>query len=127
MTYPYHGLAQLKRARRRSPMVVGIGMASFLFSLTANAQDTRTETIHHEQADRQKQLTPPRLNGVERLLDRLEDWGMIGGDPRGFYPWFGSVYPGGGFAGGAGFRRPFGDDGALNILGGYSIGNVRSR
>ena len=37
------------------------------------------------------------------------------------YPWFGSVYPGGGFAAGAGVRVPFGDDGAFNVFGGYSI------
>ena len=45
------------------------------------------------------------------------------GDPRGFYPWLGSVYPGGGFAAGAGVRKPFGDDGAVNVFGGYSIGS----
>ena len=35
--------------------------------------------------------------------------------------WFGSVYPGGGFAAGAGVRKPFGDDGASTCIGGYSI------
>ena len=43
-----------------------------------------------------------------RFLDRLEDWGLITGSPRGFYPWFGSVY-----AAGVGARKPFGDDGVL--------------
>ena len=37
------------------------------------------------------------------------------------YPWFGSVYPGSGFAAGAGARKEFGDDGALNVIAGYSI------
>ena len=55
------------------------------------------------------------------MIDRLEHWGLIAGAPRGVYPWFGSVYPGGGFAAGAGVRKPFGDDGAVNVFGGYSI------
>ena len=47
---------------------------------------------------------------------------MFVGEPRGIYPWLGSVYPGGGFAGGVGWRKPFGDDGAFHTFGGYSIG-----
>lgn len=85
------------------------------------AQDTRAEVIAQAQAAKQPQLEPPHPNGAERFLDRLEDWGLIAGQPRGLYPWFGSVYPGGGFAAGAGVRAPFGDDGALNVFGGYSI------
>jgi hypothetical protein len=88
---------------------------------TARAQDTRAEVILQEQTAKQQQVRPQGENGVERLLDRLEDWGLIAGAPRGFYPWFGSVYPGGGFATGLGGRKPFGDDGAVNVIGAYSI------
>ena len=91
------------------------------------AQETRDEAIRQEQAEKQKALAPPRPNGAERLIDRLEDWGLIAGAPRGVYPWFGSVYPGGGFAAGAGVRMPFGDDGAFNIFGGYSIDQFLAR
>ena len=87
----------------------------------AAAQETRAEVIRDEQAEKKQKLAPPRPNAAERLLDRLEDWGLITGAPRGLYPWFGSVYPGGGFAAGAGVRVPFGDDGAFNVFGGYSI------
>jgi hypothetical protein len=98
-------------------------IASFLISITpAIAQNTRAEVIEQEQAERVKQLAPPQPNGAERLLERLQDWGLIAGAPRGFYPWLGSVYPGGGFAAGVGGRKPFGDDGAFNMFGGYSIG-----
>ncbi len=93
---------------------------------TARAQDTRADVISQEQAEKQKQIRPPEENGVERLLDRLEDWGLIVGQPRGFYPWLGSVYPGGGFAAGVGGRKAFGDDGAVNAFGAYSI-NTFSR
>ena len=85
------------------------------------AQETRAEVIREAEAQKQRQLTPPRENGIERLLDRLQDWGFVTGTPRGVYPWLGSVYPGGGWAGGAGVRQTFGDDGSFNVFGGYSI------
>jgi hypothetical protein len=106
------------QSSHRLAMVIAVLAASLS---TAEAQETRIETIQQAQVDRQKQLSPPRANGVERTLERLDDWGLLRGAPRGAYPWFGSVYPGGGFAGGAGVRKPFGDDGALNVFGGYSI------
>jgi hypothetical protein len=107
---------------RRSATVVAFAIAALVGSLTtAEGQETRSEAIHQAQADRRNQLTPPRANGVERALDRFEDWGLFRSAPRGVYPWFGSVYSGGGFAAGAGFRKPFADDGALNVFGGYSI------
>ena len=87
----------------------------------AMAQNTRADIIRQEQAERLQQLRPPQPNGAERFLDRLEDWGLITGAPRGFYPWFGSVFSGGGFAAGLGGRKPFGDDGSVNVFGGYSI------
>jgi hypothetical protein len=70
---------------------------------------------------RQQTVARPQSGAVERFADRLEDWGIITGEPRGLYPWFGSVYPGGSFAGGAGYRKPLGDDGELHAFGGYSI------
>jgi hypothetical protein len=88
---------------------------------TAETQESRAEVIVQEQAARQQHLEPPQPNGAERFIDRLERWGLIAGAPHGLYPWFGSVYPGGGFAAGAGVRVPFADDGAFNVLGGYSI------
>lgn len=87
----------------------------------AAAQVTRAEVIEQEQAQKQKEVAPSERNRAEVLIDRLEDWGLLAGTPRGVYPWFGSVYPGGGFAAGGGFRKPFGDDGAFNVFGGYSL------
>lgn len=88
---------------------------------SAQAQDTRAEAISQAQAARQQTLEPPEPSGVERFIERLEEWGLLTGTPRGLYPWFGSVYSGGGLAAGAGVRAPFGDDGAFNAFGGYSI------
>jgi hypothetical protein len=87
----------------------------------ANAQDTRADVIRQQQAERQQRVSPPQKNIAERTLDRLEKWGFISAPARGVHPWFGSVYPGGGFAAGAGMRQEFGDDGALTVITGYSI------
>ena len=114
-------LEDARRGRVRTAAAFALGVASCcVAALPANAQDTRAAVIQEQQAGKTTQLQPPQTNGVERLIDRLEDWGFMAGAPRGFYPWFGSVYPGGGFAGGAGVRTPFGDDGAWNVFGGYS-------
>ncbi|HVQ16162.1 MAG TPA: BamA/TamA family outer membrane protein [Vicinamibacterales bacterium] len=101
--------------------IVAAAFVSLMICTDVAAQDTRAELIEQEQLERLQQVTPSRANALEGLLDRLEDWGLIVGQPRGVYPWFGSVYPGGGFAAGAGARKPFGDDGSVNVYGAYSI------
>jgi len=114
---------ELVNGRRvRLAIVVAFVAAALAAPLDpAAAQDTRAEVVRDEQAEKKQKLVPPRPNAAERLINRLEEWGLIAGAPRGVYPWFGSVYPGGGFAAGAGVRVPFGDDGAFNVFGGYSI------
>ena len=87
----------------------------------AMAQETRAEVIRQEQADKQRTVTPPEPNGAEKFVYRLEDWGWLTGEPHGVYPVLDSVYPGGGFAAGLGARKPFGDDGAIDVIGAYSI------
>jgi hypothetical protein len=110
------------KRRRVTSAGAALVVASLVVPLDqAAAQETRAEAIRRQQAGKQQVVAPERPNGVERLIVRLEDWGLIAGAPRGPYPWFGSVYPGGGLAAGAGVRAPFGDDGALNVFGGYSI------
>ena len=94
-------------------------LSSFMSPVAA--QDTRAENIRQQQIEKREAVTPQGPNAAVRVIDRLEDWGFFAGAPRGPYPWFGSVYPGGGFAGGAGFRKPFADDGAFNVFSGYSI------
>ena len=87
----------------------------------AIAQETRSEAIRQEQAERQQTVTPPEPNRAEVIVGRIGDMGLFGGEPRGVFPILESVYPGGGLALGLGARKPFGDDGAVSLLGAYSI------
>jgi hypothetical protein len=86
----------------------------------AHAQDTRADVIRRQQADRQRVVAPPSLNRAELIIDRLDEWGVFTGEPRGVYPWVGSIFPGGGIAAGAGVRAAVGDSGAVRVFGGYS-------
>jgi hypothetical protein len=98
--------------------------AATMFLVTpgqAMAQETRAEIVRQEQADKLRTVTPPELNRAEKILNRLENWGLLTGEPRGVYPLLDSVFPGGGFAAGLGARKPFGDDGAISVIGAYSI------
>ena len=45
--------------------------------------------------------------------------------PSGFYPYFGSVYHGGGFTVGGGYRKYYGDNTFWNVAGLYSIKNYK--
>lgn len=94
---------------------------TIVFSVVAAcavAQETRADEMRLQQAD--KRLSPPQPTMTERAINKLEKWGL-GGPPRGLYPWFGSIFPGGGFAGGVGVRQPFGDHSAVTVRAGYSI------
>jgi hypothetical protein len=116
-------LATIGHRARRGPRAAALLAAAAVFLVhpaLAKAQDTRAETIRQEQADKQSTVTPPTLNRGERIIHRLDEFGWITGEPRGIYPVFDSVYPGGGFAAGLGGRKPFGDDGAFSVLGAYS-------
>src|SRR5688572_10119402 len=103
MVTPFHGesrrAAPRKAERLYAAVIFSAALATpFVTFDSAWAQETRADVIRQEQGARQQQVRRPEPNGVERLIDRLEDWGVITGAPRGFYPWFGSVYPGAGFA-----------------------------
>jgi hypothetical protein len=111
------------RPRGRVHAAASLAIAAVLLipPESAIAQETRAETIREQQANKQRVVAPPVWNRAEVIIDRLEDWGFFTSQPRGVYPWLGSVFPGGGLAAGAGARKPFGDDGAVNVLGGYSL------
>jgi hypothetical protein len=83
------------------------------------AQDTRAGIVAAQQAEKATRLAPRVPPGGERLLKRVQQQLLL--EPSGFYPYFGSVYSGGGFTLGAGYRQFTGDRTNWNIAGLYSF------
>jgi hypothetical protein len=71
-------------------------------------QASRTETVAASQADKAKDLKPRVAPRAERIVKWVKDEFID--EPSGLYPLFGSVYAGGGFALGAGYRRYYGEN-----------------
>lgn len=113
------------RARNRVLCAATTAWICLGWTPAAHAQGSRHEEHERKQIEKAALVVPPQKNVGEKIFDRLEDWGMLTGAPNGVYPWAGSVYSGGGLAVGAGLRRSFGDTGAVNLLGGWSIRNYK--
>ena len=86
--------------------------------ITAAAQETREAIIAAAQAAKAQELRPYEPSKAERIASDLKD--RLLDTPEGFYPWFDSVYSGGGLTGGAGYRRFIGDASFLDVRGLFS-------
>ena len=84
----------------------------------AAAQDTREAELAAAQAAKAKNITPQQITRGERIALAAKNYFE---EPNGFYPWFGSVYSGGGFTLGAGYRRFVGDQSSMGVRGLYSL------
>jgi hypothetical protein len=84
----------------------------------ATGQETRLESITTEQADKATRLMPYEQHWSETLLLNVRK--AIIEQPAGFFPYFDSVYNGGGFTLGGGYRYFTGDRTQLNVAGLYS-------
>jgi hypothetical protein len=98
---------------RFTPSPIAFCLAALAWSTHAAGQttretaDTRAATIAAEQAAKDTRLTPYTHNKAERTFLALKDDLLV--NPNGFYPYLDSVYSGGGFTLGAGYRRFYGD------------------
>jgi hypothetical protein len=95
-----------------------IALAIWLCPSTIAAQETRAGAIAEAQAEKAKRLEPYEPNKAERIA--LDVKRKFLETPNGLYPWFDSVYSGGGFTLGAGYRRFYGDRTFWNARGLYS-------
>lgn len=84
--------------------------------------ESRADAIAREQAAKVPQLAPYEPNKAERWIQTAE---TILTSPPPVYPWFGSLYPGGLFAVGAGYRKPIGDTSLFDVHGGWSVRNYK--
>ena len=90
-----------------------------LLSSTVVAQDTRAEAIAAQQAEKATRLAPQQRHWAEELVLTIQK--TLVQQPSGFYPYFDSVYSGGGFTLGAGYRQFTGDRTHFNVAGLYSV------
>jgi hypothetical protein len=95
-------------------------------SATVSAQEpaTRAEADRQRRADKESSTTPYEQGGLERAFHFAEDRAIFIVDREGFYPKFGSLTTGSGFAYGVGFRDRdlFSNKGTLDI---WTAGTTR--
>lgn len=103
----------------RAVVLLNFLLVAFFVTADANAQTTRAEELAAKQAEKAKNLAPRKPTAAEKWISRVQ--GTFTGTRRGFYPFFGSAFPSGGLAVGAGYRAMYGDSGFFDIHGAYSI------
>jgi hypothetical protein len=110
----------MNQARKHTGIVSGfIFVITIVLAFNAFA-DTRAAQLAAKQAEKAKLLEPYKPNTAEKWVKRIQS--NFAPTATGFYPIiFGSAFPGGGMAFGAGFRTSFGDTGGFDIHGAYSI------
>jgi len=132
---PTHGRGHFRLQRQlRDRWLVGIVLAlTTACSTAAHAQQTRTEQLEQQRAQRAREVKPEARTKVEKALLYLDEHRLLQRvftPEAGFYPQFGSVTTGGGIALGGGYRKPFANDNLLFntnaafTLKGYRTGRV---
>jgi hypothetical protein len=104
---------------------VAVALAALLaLPHAAAAQASRAEEIARLQAEKAARLRPYEPPAGERILNTVE--GVLQGlEPQAFYPWIGSVYPGGSIGLGGGYRYGFGGSASFNALAAWSLRNYK--
>jgi outer membrane protein assembly factor BamA len=122
-------LAVFKRVIMRIHTLLVIVALLSVASSTA-AQQTRQDVLLKQREEKAGRLAPYKPGKLERLADKMEDqrmyerlfFGSSGGSGV-FFPYFGSLEPGSGFAIGPSYRnqRLFGDEATLRIWAAASL------
>jgi hypothetical protein len=99
-------------------------VAGGLFFVTpSHAQETRADVIAAQQAEKAKDLHPYQPGAVERSIEDFRRRALE--QPNGFFPFFASVYSGGGFTLGAGYRHMYAEATQWYVRGLYSLKNYK--
>jgi hypothetical protein len=110
-------------APREGRMAACLLVAGFCLPAAAAAQETRAEEIEKKQAEKAANLKPYEPSKFESIMNKLEE--SFASPPSGFYPALGSVYSGGGFTLGLGYRQFYARQAVFDITGFYSIKNYK--
>jgi hypothetical protein len=111
--------------RQRVLAFVAFGVFVVSPLLPATAQDSREALSTDQQQKKAATAAPEPLNRAEVFFDQLEHGKWFLGVPRGWYPAIGTIYPGGGIAGGVGFRQHIGYDSFVDVSAMYSLTNYK--
>jgi hypothetical protein len=103
--------------------ILALGLAIVGRPNPAAAQDTREEVIAAAQAAKESATPPDTESKAEHIADLVG--GVLTPKAHSFFPYFDSVYSGGGFTLGAGYGWLFGDHSNAAIRGLYSIKNYK--
>lgn len=95
------------------------------FAAAPLAAQTRADEIARQQDEKARAAAPDKPNKAEAFFERLEEGNWFAGPPRGWYPIFGSIYYGSGFAPGVGYRHYIGYDSYLDVSAKYSVANYK--
>jgi hypothetical protein len=116
----HDGMARLARAAAVAAVaVLLIGLAS----VPASAQDTREGELAAAQAEKATELHAYEPTTAERRIEMVKNSLTA---PSSFYPFIGSVFPGGWLGVGPGYRARFAEGGTFDIHGAWSIKNYKT-
>jgi hypothetical protein len=101
--------------KRAAAIAIAVVFGVALAPLMAHAQESRAALIESAQAAKARALVPYEPNKAEQIAANLKK--RLLDSPQGLYPWFDSVYSGGGFTGGAGYRRFVSDSAFIDVRG----------
>ena len=96
-----------------------VALAGVSVRAAAQEPDSRAAAVAAAQADKARTAKPYVEGRVERFIS--DSRRRVLESPSGFYPLFGSVYGGGGFTLGAGYRQFYGDRSRWDLAGLYSM------
>lgn len=104
--------------KRAAAIAIAVVIGVALAPLMAHAQESRAALIESAQAAKARALVPYEPHKAEQIAANLKK--RLLDSPQGLYPWFDSVYSGGGFTGGAGYRRFVSDSAFIDVRGLFS-------
>jgi hypothetical protein len=84
---------------------------------------SRQDVFATLQLEKLKKSQPPRPDKVEAWVQKFEQMLLL--NPSGYFPYFSSVYHGGGITLGSGYRRFFADNSFWDVKGLYSLENYK--
>jgi hypothetical protein len=117
-------MTPLKRFRL-GLLMLGVVAGLIVADTRPVSAQTRADEISRQQQAKAKDAKPDVPSRTERFFDQFEQGKWFVGQPKGWYPAFGSIYEGGGLAGGGGYRRYIGYDSFVDVQAMYSVASYK--